>query len=338
MIGLMSDIEQRKEDHIKLSLDTSSQGQENPFEKYRLPYTALPEIDLESVSTETVLFGKKLSQPLIISSMTGGTAHAATINTNLAIAAEASNVALGVGSQRIAIEKEEVIKTFKLARDNAPNAVIFANIGAIQLNNGLGIKDFKKAIDMIEADGLYLHVNPLQEALQPGGDTNYSGLMNKIGNLVSSIGVPVFVKEVGHGIDEETAKKLFDLGVAGIDVAGVGGTSYGWIEAKRADNNDYASWFKDVGVPTDLAIIGAAKHKKNRLVVASGGLRDPVSAVKARALGADFYAMATPLLEYAIKDPDETTMYVENFRRGVQIAMFTCGVDSWEKASKLNLQ
>jgi isopentenyl-diphosphate delta-isomerase len=334
----MSDIEQRKEDHIKLSLDASSQGQENPFKKYRLPYNALPEIDLKSVSTETVLFGKKLSQPLIISSMTGGTAHAATINTNLAIAAEASNVALGVGSQRIAIEKEEVVKTFKLARENAPNAIIFANVGAIQLNNGLNIKDFKKAIDMIEADGLYLHINPLQEALQPGGDTNYSGLINKIGMLVNSIGVPVFIKEVGHGIDEETAKKLFDLGVAGIDVAGVGGTSYGWIEAKRADNNDYASWFKDVGVPTDFAIIGAAKHKKNRLVVASGGLRDPVSAVKARALGADFYAMATPLLEYALKDPIETTMYIENFRQGVQIAMFTCGVNSWEKASKLSLQ
>ncbi|MEI7819019.1 MAG: type 2 isopentenyl-diphosphate Delta-isomerase [bacterium] len=331
-------IEDRKQDHIDLSLDQRSQSSDRPFSRWRLPYKALPEINLDDVSTATSLFGKTLSQPLIIASMTGGTKHAGTINKNLAIAAEKNQVALGVGSQRIALEKSEARATFELVRKHAPTTVLFANMGAIQLNNGRSTTDYIEVINMIQADGLYLHVNPLQEALQPGGDTNYADLIQKIERLVGELDTPVFVKEVGHGIDGETAKMLFDIGVAGIDVAGVGGTSYAWIEAQRAKLEDFSKWFHDIGIPTDDAVIAAAAHKSdNNFIVASGGMRDPVAALKSRALGADFYSNATGLLKRAILDEAETVAAIELARRGLQIAMFSCGVSNWDEARKIKL-
>ena len=333
----MSDIESRKKDHVELSLDGSSQYNIRPFESYRLPYRALPEINLEDVSTEASLFGRQLSQPLIISSMTGGTKYATTINTNLAIAAEKSRVALGVGSQRIALEKKDAVATFELVRKYAPTAVLFANMGAIQLNNGRDLTDYRAIIKMIDADGLYLHINPLQEAIQPGGDTNYAGLLKKIELLISGLDVPVFVKEVGHGIDEQTAKQLFEIGVAGVDVAGLGGTSYAWIEAQRAGEQYYADWFRNLGVPTDEAVIAAAKHKGDKIVVASGGIRDPLSAVKARALGADYYASARSFLKRAVVSADETINAIELARRGIQITLFSCGAKDWGDAKNIKL-
>ena len=333
----MSDIESRKQDHVDLSLDPSSQYDTRPFEAYRLPYKALPEINLEDVSTETELFGKKLSQPLIISSMTGGTKYAGIINKNLAIAAEAARVALGVGSQRIALEKREAIESFELVRKHAPTAVLFANMGAIQLNNGRDVADYEAVVRMIAADALYLHINPLQEAIQPGGDTNYAGLLKKIEQLVAKLSVPVFVKEVGHGIDEATAKALFDIGVAGVDVAGLGGTSYAWIEARRAGEDYYADWFRNVGVPTDEAVVGAARHKGERIVVASGGIRNPLAAVKARALGADYVASARSFLKRAVVSADETIAAIEMAHRGIQITLFSCGVSNWQEAANIEL-
>jgi len=331
-------IQQRKADHIELSLDVRSQHPIRPFEKWRLPYTALPEINLEDVSTVTTLFGKTLAQPLIIASMTGGTKYASTINQNLALAAEQNQVALGIGSQRIALEVEAARQTFELVRKYAPTTVLFANMGAIQLNNDKLLKDYQAVVKMIEADALYLHLNPLQEALQPGGDTNYAGLTDKIARLVDEIGVPVFVKEVGHGIDGATAQKLFAIGVAGVDVAGAGGTSYAWIEAKRSGSEHFAEWFKTFGTPTDQAVIEAAEIKPaDCYIVASGGLNDPVSALKARALGADFYSAARSLLIPAIQDEAATSLLIEELRRGLQIAMFSCGVSSWKDAQQIKL-
>jgi isopentenyl-diphosphate delta-isomerase len=332
------DIVQRKIDHVDLTLDDNSQSAVRPFSGYRLPYKALPEINLEDVNTSTKLFGKELDQPLIIASMTGGSKYSKIINTNLSKAAEACNVALGVGSQRIALEINDAKASFELVRKHAPNAVIFANMGAIQLNNQRSTKDYLEVVKMIQADALYLHINPLQEAIQGGGNTNYAGLFNKIAKLVESIDVPVFVKEVGHGIDARTAKKLYKAGVVGVDVAGLGGTSYAWIEGQRAKNDYMAKWFKYTGIPTDEAIVAAAKYKgKDQYLVASGGMRSPAMALKARALGADFYSVARSFLKKAVIGPDETIEHIQLAQRGLQVAMFSCGVSNWDEAKKIKL-
>lgn len=330
-------MKQRKNDHIKLSLDDDSQASINPFDKYRLGYRALPEINLGDVSTEVSLLGKTLSQPLIIASMTGGTKYAATINKNLAIAAEKTKVAIGVGSQRIALRDKSAIKTFEMVRQYAPNAIIFANMGAIQLNNDKTIQDYQRVIDMIDADALYLHINPLQEALQPGGDTNYAGLVDKIASLISKLKVPVFVKEVGNGMDTTSVTALIEAGVSGIDVAGVGGTSYSWIEAKRANSEKFADWFKSVGITTDEAIIDISNIKKSTILVSSGGIRTPLDALKSHILGADYYSMARPLLQKAIISSDDTIEFVEEFQKGLQIALFSCGARDWDTAKSAKL-
>ncbi|MDQ5943399.1 MAG: Isopentenyl-diphosphate delta-isomerase [Patescibacteria group bacterium] len=330
-------MKQRKIDHIKLSLDDDSQAPVGPFDKYRLEYRALPEINLDDVSTEVSLLGKTISQPLIIASMTGGTKYAATINKNLAIAAEKTNVAIGVGSQRIALRDKSAVKTFELVREYAPSTVVFANMGAIQLNNNKTVRDYQAVVDMIGADALYRHINPLQEALQPSGDTNYADLLSKIATLVSKLRVPVYVKEVGNGIDSISAKMLIQAGVSGIDVAGVGGTSYSWIEGKRAKSANLAEWFKSAGVETDQSIMEISNIKKNVSLVASGGIRTPLDGLKAHALGADYYSMARPLLQKAIVSSEETILFLEEFQRGLQVALFSCGSGDWDSGKSIKL-
>jgi isopentenyl-diphosphate Delta-isomerase len=269
--------------------------------------------------------------------MTGGTAHAQTINTNIAIAAEKTGVAMGVGSQRIALELDDARESFALVRDHAPTAVVFANLGAVQLNYGRGVEDVRRIIDMVQADGLYLHLNPLQEALQPEGDTNFAGLLDKIGLLIKEIDVPVFVKEVGHGIDMRSAQALIDHGVAGIDCAGVGGTSWAWVEAKRSENSDFQEWFKSVGIPTDLLLEQYQQLSGDVTKVVSGGVRTPIEVLKARALGADLYSMAQPFLAPALESSDAVETMINNFEQGLKIAMFVCGVKDWRSAKQLKL-
>jgi isopentenyl-diphosphate delta-isomerase len=336
----LNDIESRKGDHIRLCLDKRSQADSSVFDKYTLPYCALPEFSMDDVDTSFELFGKKLQAPIIIASMTGGSEHGRSINTNLAIAAEKCGVAMGLGSQRIGLEKEDAKETFELVRQHAPNAFIIANMGAVQLNYGHTVKSYQEIIDMVQADAIYLHLNPLQEALQPGGDTDFSGLLAKIKKLVSAVSVPVFVKEVGHGISAEVASKLYAAGVAAVDTAGVGGTSYAWVEAERAKNDDMATWFKSYGVPTDKSVLESCSAKVNaeQLVIASGGLRSPVDGLKAAALGADLFSAAVPFLESAMQDsPDEIIKVVENWKHGLKIAMFASGITTWDQAKGLHL-
>lgn len=325
----MADIQQRKQQHIQLAMEQGSQGDRDLWADFQLPYVALPEINLNEVDTSVKLFGKKLNQPLIIASMTGGSQHAVIINTNLAKAAENMRVAMGVGSQRVALEKDEARKTFGLVRKYAPTTVIFANMGAVQLNYGRTIKDYEKIVKMVAADGLYLHINPMQEAIQPEGDTNFSGLMKKIERLVREMKVPVWVKEVGNGMDEKTAKKLIDIGVRGIDVAGVGGTSWTWIEGRRANNANLTQWFADFGWQTDVILPRLAKIKGKTKLVASGGIRNPIQGLKAHLLGADYYSAARPFLEPAMTSAEEVEKLVEDWERGLKIAMFGCGMKKW---------
>lgn len=334
-----ADIRARKGDHIRLCLDPRSQAEASAFEAYQLPYVALPEMSLSDIDTSCILYEKRLKLPLMIASMTGGSEHGRKINTNLAMAAEACGVAMGLGSQRIGLEKPDAKDTFELVRKNAPTAFIVANMGAVQLNYGHGIESYQRIVDMVQADALFLHLNPLQEALQPGGDTDFRGLLEKIRRLVRKVDVPVFVKEVGHGISGEVAQRLFDAGVQAVDVAGVGGTSYAWVEAERSHNDDFARWFKTFGVPTDQAIIQAAEAKtqSEQCVIASGGIRSPLDGLKARALGADIFSAASPFLSPAMESAEATIEAIENWQKGLAIAMFASGVKNWKMAANLQL-
>lgn len=328
----------RKQQHITLAMNVSSQMQLKVFDRYRLPYAALPELDLAEVSTETYLVGKKLKQPLIIASMTGGSTHARTINTHLAQAAEKEGVALGVGSQRVGLEVADARESFEVVRKHAPNAVIFANMGAVQLNYGRGISDFESVVKMVDADALYLHLNPLQEALQPGGDTNFSGLIKKIEGLVKKLSVPVFIKEVGHGLSAEVCTQLLDVGVTGVDVAGIGGTSWAGIEAMRAEEEELLAWFKTFGWPTDRLLQEVAKIKGERLLVASGGVRSPIDGMKAHILGADYYSAAQPFLGPALESAEAVCRLVQTWERGLRIAMFAIGAKDWQSAARVQMQ
>ncbi|OGD09548.1 type 2 isopentenyl-diphosphate Delta-isomerase [Candidatus Amesbacteria bacterium RIFOXYB1_FULL_44_23] len=325
----MADISQRKQQHLELALQNESQGRGELFSDVQLPYKALPEIGLNDVSTEVELLGKKIKQPLIIGSMTGGVEHGKLINANLATAAAECGVAMGVGSQRAALVKDEVRETYTVVRKFAPEIVVFANMGAVQLNYGRGVEDCKQIVDMVNADGLYLHVNPMQEALQPEGDTNFRLLIPKIEKLIKEIQVPVFVKEVGSGIDVDAAQKLVEIGVSGIDVAGVGGTSWTWIEGKRLKNENLTKWFADFGYRTDELIPKLAMVKQKAKLVASGGIRSPIQGLKAHLLGADYYSAAWPFLRPAMESAEHTIALIKDWEKGLRIAMFGCGMEKW---------
>ncbi len=333
------DILTRKQQHLLLALENESQGSCDFGKDYFLPYTALPEINLVDVDTSVNLFGKKLNQPLIIASMTGGSEHSTKINTNLAMAAETMRVALGVGSQRVALEKEEARKSFELVRKFAPTTVVFANMGAVQLNYGHAIASYKRVVEMVSADALYLHLNPMQEALQPEGDTNWAGLLEKIARLVSKMPVPVWVKEVGTGLDQKTIKDLVNVGVNGIDVAGAGGTSWTWIEGQRSGNKNLTDWFANFGIPTEQALLEAVRNKGQAKVIASGGIRSPIQGLKALLMGANFYSAARPFLDPAMKSSEEVIKLLQDWEKGLKIAMFGIGKKSilspTEKPSRL---
>lgn len=322
----MSDIQKKKQRHIELALDRQAQGSNSVWEKYELSYKALPDLDLDVVSTEKMLLGKKLQQPLIIASMTGGSKDGEKINRNLAMAVEERGVALGVGSQRVALEKKEALKSFSVVRQYAPTTVVFANMAAVQLNYEYGVDKYRQVAEMVEADGLYLHLNPLQEAMNIEGDTNFSRLLAKIEKLVEKVGVPVWVKEVGHGLDVETAQKLVEVGVQGIDVAGRGGTSWAWIEAVRNKKDVFAEWFKDVGFDTDVLVKAVADLNLDISLVASGGVRNPVDGLKALLLGADYYSAAHPFLEPAMTSAEEVVELLKEWQKGLQVAMFVSGM------------
>lgn len=319
----------RKADHIRINLEEDVQSAlSSGFEKYRFRNEALPEIDLDEVDTSLEIFGKRLSAPVFISSMTGGTQEAERINTILAEAAQNSGIAMGLGSQRAAIEQPELASTFQVRRV-APSALIFANIGAIQLNHAFGLEECKKAVEMIEADALILHLNPLQEALQPEGQTNFRGLLRKIEGICDHLEVPVIVKEVGWGISEKTAWHLKNAGVSAIDVSGAGGTSWSQVEMHRIAEDHLtaiAAEFRGWGIPTADSILQAAACKPGIMVFASGGLRNGIDIAKAITLGAEMGGMAGPFLKAAASGIFETMQKIREIKRTLQICMFAAGI------------
>jgi isopentenyl-diphosphate delta-isomerase len=335
----VTQISKRKSDHIRINLhEDIHSGIQNGLDKYRFTHEALPEINLSDVNTNLNLFGKRLSSPILISSMTGGTPEAETINHNLAQAAQECKIAMGVGSQRAAIENPELSRTFKI-RKIAPDILLFANLGAIQLNNGLLEKDCQLAVDMIGADGLILHLNPLQESLQDGGDTNFLGLAEKIEEICRRLPVPVIVKEVGWGISKRTAKLLYECGVSAIDVAGAGGTSWSQVEMHRT-TNDYsrklASVFSDWGIPTSKSIINVFETAPNIPIFASGGLTNGVDMAKCLALGATLSGSAGIFLHEAVVSSEKLVNLIKLLTQQIRTTMFVTGsIDAIELRNKL---
>lgn len=299
------------------------------FERCSFTYEALPEIDLEDVDTSTTLFGKRLSMPLLVSPITGGTDEGRELNRRLASAAQKFGIAMGVGSQRVALENPSLEDTFRV-RDVAPDILLFANLGAVQLNNGHGIESCIRAVEMIDADVLTLHINPLQECIQRGGNTNFRDLAARIRAVCQAVEVPVVVKEVGHGISARTAELLVDAGVSGIDVAGAGGTSWAKVESLRDTDprlTELGRALGEWGIPTVdslVAVMGAASGR-DITVIASGGVRTGEDIAKSIALGADAAGMALPLLKCASESENTLHEKLIQLRRELTAVMFcTC--------------
>ncbi len=313
----------RKAEHIRLALDRASQLEASYFEDYVLEHVALPEMDLAAVDTSTEFLGKPLRAPLLISCMTGGTEAASRINRNLALAAERCGVALGLGSQRKALEDPAQAASFQV-RSLAPTIPLLANLGAVQLNYGYGVAECRAAVDMIQADALALHLNALQEAIQPEGQGDFSNLLEKIGEVVRGVGVPVIVKEIGCGLSADVGRRLVALGVSVLDTAGVGGTSWARIEGRRADDADLGEVFADWGIPTPESIRQLRTIPGAR-IIGSGGIRSGLDAAKAIALGADLVGLAQPFLEAAVESADAVASRIERVVRELRIAMFCAG-------------
>ncbi|MEM8998200.1 MAG: type 2 isopentenyl-diphosphate Delta-isomerase [Acidobacteriota bacterium] len=314
----------RKLEHIELSLDRRIQLDARYFDGLAFEHDALPDVDLASVDLSCEFLGKPLRSPLLVSCMTGGTGDAVAINRRLAQAAEHCGIALGVGSQRKAIERPDTAPTFEV-RDEAPTAPLLANLGAVQLNYGFGVAECRRAVEMIDAEALALHLNPLQEAIQPEGQGDFRGLVPKIGHLVEELDVPVVVKEVGCGIAGRTASALYAMGVRYFDAAGLGGTSWARIEAARADDRSLGELFADWGVPTPISIRQLAAAGDEAFVIGSGGVRSGVDVAKAIALGAGLVGMAQPFLRAAMVSTEAVVEAIERTERELRIAMFCSG-------------
>lgn len=318
----------RKADHLRICLEedvafTTTAG----FERYRFQHCALPEFDLSAVDLSVRLLGKRLRAPLLISSMTGGTAEAGSLNRRLAEAAQRTGIGMGLGSLRAALEDPDLLPTYRV-RDVAPDILLLSNLGAVQLNYGYTVDHCRRAVDMVEADGLILHLNPLQEALQPEGQTDFSDLLPKIEAVCRALEVPVVVKEVGWGLSADVARRLADVGVAALDVAGAGGTSWSQVELHRARSGKtraVAAAFRDWGIPTAEAIRQVRRAVPDRPIIASGGVRDGIQVAKAIALGATVCGIAHPFLVAAAESAEAVAEAIGIVTEQLRTAMFAAG-------------
>jgi isopentenyl-diphosphate Delta-isomerase len=320
----------RKDSHLALCLteDVESPARANGFAGLRFDHDALPEIDKESVSTEVELLGKRLAAPIVIASMTGGTARAGEMNRRLALAAETCRVGMALGSQRRMLEDPGTHASFAV-REAAPRLpLLLGNIGAVQLNYGVGLSEIRRLVHAVRADAFLFHLNPLQEAIQPEGNTRFSALLPKLREVVPAVGVPVLLKEVGAGISRTTALKIRELPVAGVETSGVGGTSWSKIESmrtvdpvQRTTGELFARW----GIPTVESIAICRELLPDRVVIASGGMRNGIEVAKALALGADAASLALPILRAADRSVEEAILALRRVVEELRTAMFVTG-------------
>jgi isopentenyl-diphosphate delta-isomerase len=320
----------RKNQHLDVILagKGGSQSIKTGFERIAFVHSALPELDLDAIDLSAAFFGKRLHAPLLISSMTGGPARAAEINRNLAIASSELGIALAVGSQRVAIEGSDAGGLGKELRRLAPNIPLLGNFGAAQLNKGFGVDEARRAVEMIEADALIIHINPLQEAVQPEGDRDWRGLLSKIGAIARQLDVPLVVKEVGAGISGALAQRLINEGVSAIDVAGAGGTSWASVEASRITDPSRAAIakaFTDWGRPTAEALVEVRAACPDAFVIGSGGIRDGIDCAKAIRLGANIVGQAAGALAAAMQSPEAVIEHFTIMIEQLRICCFCTG-------------
>ncbi|WP_434458687.1 type 2 isopentenyl-diphosphate Delta-isomerase [Stutzerimonas urumqiensis] len=323
-------LEARKNDHLDIVLDPSRARSvtASGLDAIRFEHCAMPELQLDAIDLRTSLLGKPLQAPLLISSMTGGARRAATINRHLAEAAQALGIALGVGSQRVALESDADQGLTRELRRLAPSVPLLANFGAAQLVAGYGLEQARRAVGMIEADALIIHFNPLQEAVQRGGDRDWRGVLQAIERLAGALEVPLVAKEVGAGLNATVARQLVDAGVAIIDVAGAGGTSWAAVEAERgidARQRAVAQAFAGWGIPTAQAIHEARVACPKTPLIASGGIRDGVDVARAIRLGADFVGQAAGVLERALESSEAVIEHFQILIEQLRVACFCTG-------------
>lgn len=335
----MSDIRRRKKDHIDICLTKEIEPVGSPIDKYRLPYAALPKIDMGDIDMSVDFFNWNISFPFIISSMTGGEEYGRTINENIARACNEEGIPFGLGSMRVINRYPDTVKTFDV-KEFAPNVPMFANVGLVQLNYGFTEKEFLNIIDSVKADGLFIHINHLQEAVQPEGDTNFKDLIPKLEKVLKYINVPVVAKEVGHGFDYNSAKMLRDIGIQMIDVAGVGGSSWAWIEGYRQPeydaSNNMGFLMRDIGIPTDQSIL-QCKEIEGLNLIAGGGIRNGLHIAKSIALGADYATAAKPFLKSALTSSEEVRKVIQRFKNELRVSMFGSGVVDISGLKKLEV-
>lgn len=332
MLAVTNSIEQRKSEHIEITLHKEVTGESitTGLESFTFIHNALPEIAFDEISIKTEFLGFECKTPFLVSSMTGGTALAETINRNLATAAEASGWALALGSTRALLDSDGHASSF-LMRKYAPSVPIIANLGAVQLNYGYGVKECRKIIELTEADMLVLHLNSIQEVIQENGDTNFNGLLKKIEYLCNTLQVPVGVKEVGWGIDDQTAQKLYDVGVAFIDVAGAGGTSWSQVEKFRAKDpirRIAAEAFSEWGIPTTTSIQLVREKIGNHPLIASGGMQNGMDGAKTIALGADLVGFGRSILKEATQCTEDVLEVMKIREMELQMTMFGIGAQT----------
>ncbi|RJQ40089.1 MAG: type 2 isopentenyl-diphosphate Delta-isomerase [Anaerolineaceae bacterium] len=321
-------IYKRKDDHIQINSEKDvSSSLSTGLENFYFDHQALPEFDLIQVDTTTEIFHKTQRAPIFISSMVGGTQDSLELNLRFARTAQEFGIGMGLGSQRIGLQHPGQMRFFNL-RSQAPDILLFANIGAIQLNNSVTPDDCKKLVDQTGADGLILHLNPLQEALQPEGDTNFSGLLKKIETLCHHLDIPVVIKEVGWGISARTARQLEGTGIAAIDVAGAGGTSWAEVEKYRLESEsarNIAASFRDWGISTAQSIVNVKENTVGMRIFASGGLSSGVDVAKCLALGADYCGFAGKFFKAAVDSEESLRETVLEIIKELQICMFAAG-------------
>ncbi len=337
-------IEGRKLDHIRIVLgeDVAAKGVVTGFAAYRLPHTAFPDLDMAEIDTSTTFLGKPMRAPLLISSMTGGAQEAKRINLTLAEAAQHLGLGMGVGSQRAAVMDRQLTATYQV-RQVAPTIPLLANLGAVQLNYDFGVEHCRRAVEMIEADALILHFNPLQEAVQPEGDVNFKGLLQRIEQVCHDLPVPVIAKEVGNGISVTDARQLYDVGVCIIDVAGAGGTSWSEVERFRQPNAQgarVAGAFANWGLPTTEAIRQIRAAFPNMTLIGSGGVRSGVDVAKAIALGANLAATAKPALNAAVDERGVEAVIegLQAYIKELRVAMFCSNCANLAALRELQLE
>jgi len=333
-------ISDRKLEHLLLCkhYDVQYKNKNTGFEDIELIHNALPEINKEEIDISTNVFGKKLESPLLITAITGGHPLAFKINKELAIAAESEKIGLGLGSQRAAIENPDLSNTYEVTRENAPNTLLIGNIGAPQLieDSEKSKKFAQKAIDMVDADILAIHLNVLQESIQPEGDVNAIGYGASIENIKNATDIPIMVKETGTGLAFEEGKTLEKAGVDFIDVAGAGGTSWAAVETYRAEDRYIGELFWDWGIPTAVST-AELSNSVDIPIISSGGIRSGLDAAKAIALGADAVGIALPILKKAFIGHNEIIKFINTFNDSLKIAMFLVGAKNLEELKNSNL-